>query len=175
MNFNIIYDTSVNSAPAAFKTAITAVVQFFQNTFTNPITVTIDVGYGEVNGQSLPSNALGASLTYFNSSSYSQIRTALAQHASSADQVSAVNSLPAGDPVGGGNYWVSTAHAKALGLAGASSAIDGYVGFGSSFAFDYDNSNGVSAGTSSERNADTSEWKRSPAGAGSNCWSAKPP
>jgi hypothetical protein len=147
LNFNIIYDTSVNSAPAAFKTAITAVVQFFQNTFTNPITVTIDVGWGEINNQALPSGALGASLTYFNSSSYSQIRTALAQHATSADQISAVNSLPAGDPTGGGNYWVTTAAGKALGLAGTGNPIDGYVGFGSSFPFDYDNSNGVSAGT----------------------------
>src|SRR5712671_5361436 len=92
LNFNIIYDTSVNSAPAAFKTAITAVVQFFQTTFTNPITVTIDVGYGEVNGQALPSNALGASRTFFYSSTYTQIQNALAQHATSADQISAANS-----------------------------------------------------------------------------------
>jgi 20S proteasome alpha/beta subunit len=147
LNFNIIYDASVNSAPAAFKTAITAVAQFFQNNFSNPITITIDVGYGEINGQAMAAGALGESETFFNSSSYAQIHNALASHATSADQISAVNSLPAGDPTGGGNYWVSTAEAKALGLAGASSSIDGYVGFSSTFAFTYNNSGGVAAGT----------------------------
>lgn len=149
MIINISYDSSVNSAPAAFKTAIAAAVQFLENTYTNPITINIDVGYGEIgpNNSSLFPGALGESQTYFNSYSYSQIKTALAQNATSADQVSAANSLPASDPTNGGHYWVATAEAKALGLMGPSGAVDGYVGFSSSYGFTYNNSNGVASGT----------------------------
>ena len=43
---------------------------------------------------------------------------------------------------------MSTAEAKALGLAGASSTLDGYVGFSNAAGiFDYDRSNGITAGT----------------------------
>jgi hypothetical protein len=144
---NITYDSSVSGAPAAFKTAVTAAIQFLENTFTNPITINIDVGYGEVAGQALSSGALGESEGFYNSYSYTQVRNALVQNAKSADQISAANTLPASDPTGGGNYWVTTAEAKAIGLMGASGSVDGYVGFSSTLPFDYDDSNGVSSGT----------------------------
>jgi VCBS repeat protein len=146
---NVTYDASVNSAPAAFKTAIATVVQFFDNTFTNPITINIDVGYGEIgpNNTPLGSGALGESNTFFNSYSYSAIRNAMVTGATSADQTSAANSLPVADPTGGGNFWMATAEAKALRLQGASSAVDGYVGFSSTFPFTYNNSTGVAPGT----------------------------
>jgi hypothetical protein len=146
---NLTFDQSTGSLPAGFVAAIDAVAQFYENTFTNPITINIDVGFGEIAGQSLENGALGESETYFNNYSYSQIKTALAQNATSADQVSAANSLPANDPTNGGNYWVATAEAKALGLAGASSDIDGYVGFSNSFPFTYNTTNGgtVASGT----------------------------
>src|SRR5262249_11422777 len=93
--------------------------------------------------------ALGESQTFFNQYSYAQVKNALTVNAKSPDQVAAANSLSATDPTPGsvGNWWVSTAEAKALGLMGASSAVDGFVGFASSFPFDYDNTNGVAAGT----------------------------
>src|SRR3981081_4628529 len=50
-------------------------------------------------------------------------------------------------PTGGGNYWVSTAESKALGLTGPSSSVDGYVGFSSSLPFTYDNSGGAAPGS----------------------------
>jgi hypothetical protein len=66
--------------------------------------------------------------------------------ATTADDTSSVNSLPLNNP-NGGNYWVSTAEAKALGLAGASSALDGYIGFSNvAGIFDYDRSDGITAG-----------------------------
>jgi FG-GAP-like repeat len=144
---DINYDSSVSSAPSAFKTAVTAAVQFLENIFINPITITISVGYGEVGGTPLSGGALGESETFFDSYSYTQVRNALTQNARSADQISAVNTLPASDPTGGGNYWMSTAEAKALGLIASNSATDGYVGFSSSLPFDYDPSNGITAGT----------------------------
>jgi VCBS repeat-containing protein len=132
---NVTYDASVNNAPSGFTADVAAVVQWFEKTFTNPVTINIDVGYGEVNGQSMGSGALGESLYYINSYSYSQVKNALSG-----------DNLPSTDPTNGGTFWVSTAEAKAIGLASGSS-VDGYVGFGSaSNLFAYTDSNGVPVG-----------------------------
>src|SRR4051794_959973 len=100
MNFNISYATSVNNAPAAFRTAVTSAFQYFQGQFNDPITININVGYGQVNGQSL-GGALGASLTYLNSYSYSQVKNALAVDSKSSDDATSIATLPAADPIGG--------------------------------------------------------------------------
>jgi CARDB protein/hemolysin type calcium-binding protein len=143
---NVTYDSSVNNAPTGFKDVVAQVVQYFESHFVDPITINIDVGYGEVGGTKLGLGALGESETYLSSFGYSQITNALALDAKDSTDSSAVASLPASDPTGG-NYWVSTAEGKALGLLGASSSIDGYVGFSStSGIFDYNNSDGVAAG-----------------------------
>ena len=105
----------------------------------------IDVGYGEVGGYKLGSGALGESLTYLSNYGYSQIKTALATDATTANDTAAVASLSATSPVNG-NFWTSTAEAKALGLMGASSQVDGFVGFASGNLFDYNNSDGVTRG-----------------------------
>ncbi len=47
---NVFYDASVANAPAAFKTDVAAAVQFFQSHFSDPVTININVGYGEVAG-----------------------------------------------------------------------------------------------------------------------------
>jgi hypothetical protein len=153
LNIDLTFDQPTNSLPAGFVASLDAVAQFYDSLFTNPITVNIDVGYGEIGNTTPPTTlgpgVLGESEAYFNQFSYSQIKSALVADATSADQVSAANSLPAADPTNGGNFWVSTAEAKALGLMGASSAIDGYVGFSNSVAFTYNTTNGgaVAAGT----------------------------
>src|SRR5271166_1167074 len=75
---NINWDSSVSNAPAAFKTDVMAAVQYLESQFTNSVTITIDVGYGEINGQALSSNALGESeATNYVSESYSSVRSAL--------------------------------------------------------------------------------------------------
>src|SRR5439155_5665969 len=97
-------------------TDVLNVANFYASTFSDPVTVNINVGYGEVGGSALPSGALGASLTYLASTSYSRLASALKLDASSADDASAVKSLPSSDPTTGfGRYWVSTAEGKALG------------------------------------------------------------
>jgi hypothetical protein len=150
MIINVTFDSSVNNAPPGFVASFDAVVQYFESQFNNPITINIDVGYGEIgpNNTPLAQGALGESSTEFNSYSYSAIRTALVGNAVSAVQMSAAGTLPGSDPTpgGNGNYWVSTAEAKALGLSGPSSAIDGWVGFAntSSATFTYNTTNGGS-------------------------------
>ena len=53
--------------------------------------------------------------------------------------------MPSTSPVNG-NYFLTTAEAKALGISGASSSVDGYVGFSSTYSFAYNDSNGVPSG-----------------------------
>ena len=57
---NVTYDASVANAPAAFKTDVAAAVQWFQSHFSDPVTININVGYGEVGGQTMGSGALGS-------------------------------------------------------------------------------------------------------------------
>ena len=154
MIVNFVYNPNVNNAPIGFTATLNAVANFFQSTFSDPVTININVGYGTVgsNNQPLSGGALGESLTFLTSlgnnstTSYAQMKSALAADAKSADDSSSVASLPATNP-NNGNYWVSTAEAKALGLMGPNTALDGYVGFSNAAGiFDYDRSDGITAG-----------------------------
>lgn len=143
MIINVTYDSSVSGAPAGFTAAISYVVDFLEATFTNPVAINIAVGWGEIDGQSIPSSYLGESLeSTAPAYTYSQVRTALIANASSAAAVAAAGTLPTADPTDGGNFDLGTADAKALGLYAASSAIDGWIGFYSgadTFTFDPNN------------------------------------
>ena len=145
MQFNITWDSSVGSAPAAFKSTVLSVAQYFASQFTDSVTVNLAVGFGEVKGSSLPSGALGASLTYFAQTTYSSLKTALTRDALTADDATAVKSLAASDPAGNGHYWTTTADAKALGLT-TYNGMDGYIGFSKTAAFDYTQSDGIRSG-----------------------------
>jgi hypothetical protein len=139
---NVTYDQSQSSLPAGFVAAINYVVNYYESIFTSPITVNIDVGYGEIDGQALQSGALGESETYLSDYSYSTIKNALA-----AVDPTAAASMPSNMPVNG-TMWVGTAEAKALGLSlqQPSTDIDGYAGFSSTYPFTYNpNNRAVSA------------------------------
>ena len=142
---NVTYDTSVANAPAGFTADVAAAVQFFESQITTPVTINIDVGYGEVDGLSLSSGSLGESMYYIDPHNYSQVKNALVANATSANDMTAIATLPSSDPTNGGTFYLSTANAKALGLI-SGSFTDGYVGFSSSLPFDYNNSDGVTAG-----------------------------
>ncbi len=140
---NVVYDASVSTAPAGFTAAVAQVVSYFESHFSNPVTITID--YGEIGGQSLGAYALGESETYLTSVSYTQLQSDLAQNANAIGDSAAAASLPAANPVNG-QFSVSTAEARALGISGATSPVDGYVGFSNiANIFAYSNANGVPA------------------------------
>src|SRR5262249_43962992 len=134
----ITYDTSVNSAPTGFTQAVTYVANYYASVFSDPITINLNIGWGEVAGQPLGS-ALGESETYLVGVTYSQLRSALQTDAKTANDNSAVASLPTNNPLGG-TLFVTTADARALGLA-ANSTVDGYVGFSSSVSYTFDSNN----------------------------------
>jgi hypothetical protein len=151
MQINVIYDQSPSTLPAGFVTAVNYVVNYFDTTFTNNVTVNIDLGYGEIGNNPnnvLGQNALGESETFFDSYSgatgYNQVVNALKANEPSATQQAAYSTLPGSNPLSGGTLWLSTAEEKALGLlASNSSAIDGYVGISNYYPFSYSTSGSV--------------------------------
>jgi hypothetical protein len=131
------YDSSVNGAPAGVKTAFQDAVSYIDSTFTNPITVNINVGWGEIAGSSISAGALGESETYLAGYyGYGQVRNALISDSRSAADQGAVASLPASDPTGGKSELMATSEAKALGLA-SYNGTDGFVGFDKSSSWTF--------------------------------------
>ncbi len=131
----INWDSSVSTAPAAFKTDVTAAVQYLQSQFADAVSLTINVGYGEAGGNAI-GNALGANISNATTVTYANLVAALGADKKTAADTGAVASLPAATPIAGATYWVTTAQAKALGLA-APAGVDGSIGFGASSLFTY--------------------------------------
>lgn len=130
MQINVTFNSSVANAPTGFVAAINYVVSYYDSLFTNNVTININVGYGEVAGQTLASNSLGESYApQYLSESYSSVVSAL-----QAQGAPGASALPSTSPLSGTMY-MPQAEAQALGLTTAVSTS--YVGFSSSLAFSY--------------------------------------
>ena len=140
------WDTSVQSAPSSFMPAVLAAVRYLERVFTNAVTITINVGYGEVAGTPMTGGNLGQSQSFLTNVNYTALAAALKATAKSATDIAAVASLPVSNPTGG-TLWATTAESKALGLAPASASADASVGFSATAKFTYDPTNGVASGT----------------------------
>ncbi len=142
---HITWEASVGNAPSAFTAGVIAAITSFETTFTNAVTIDLDIGFGTIANTTMPNGALGESQSYLQYVSYASLVSALASHASDAPDTSVLASLPATAPVSG-YLWVTTAQAKALGLATPSgTGLDGYIGLASNYAFSYGST--VAAGT----------------------------
>jgi hypothetical protein len=130
LQINVTFDQDENSLPAGFVAAIDFVVNYYDSLFTNNVTINIHVGYGEVAGQTLGSNALGESYApLYVPASYSSVRNALlAEGAPGASSLLASSPLP-------GSLYMPQAEAQALGLT--ASVSTSYVGFSSTAPFSY--------------------------------------
>jgi hypothetical protein len=84
MQLNITFDQNPVTLPPGFVAAVNYVVNYFDSVFSNPVTVNINVGYGEIAGVALGSGALGESETYINSADYGTVVNALKANAPSA-------------------------------------------------------------------------------------------
>lgn len=151
LQFKVTYDSSVtgSSFVSQIESAFASVINnYFLANFstpldtsasaTNPITISLHVGWGEAGGAHLPGLALGESNTNVMQFSYSDFGPTLNQ----SGTVSSVPSIP--DPLLGitHNYVMATAEARAIGLTvpGATllpGGFDGAVGFGSKFAWSF--------------------------------------
>src|SRR5664279_776566 len=113
MQLNVSFDQATSNLPTGFVSAVNYVVNYFDNLFTNNCTINICVGYGEVDGQTLGSGALGESITNFAGASYSNLRSALV-----AENAPGSSTLPSTSPLAGSPV-LAQAEAKALGLTSA--------------------------------------------------------
>jgi hypothetical protein len=156
MTIRPVFDSSITSLSnaAVVESAFDTVANDYAKSFSNVATINIDVSWGSVDGQALPSNAVGASVSsLYGYYSYSQIKSLLATSSSSniADTAlaTAVKNLPVYAPSGVTNYVLPSSEAKALGLSYVSpSATDGYIGFaGSTSGYDFAPADGISSTT----------------------------
>jgi hypothetical protein len=129
-----LFPNGLNSLPAAWLNPLLQAKTILENTFTDNITVNIQVGYGEVmfdnSKPKLDVNAGGEGGPQFGQLvNYSNVITALKAHdPTNTIDVGAYNSLTA--PAGHDQIDVSPAIEKALGLLSANdSGLDGSVGF----------------------------------------------
>src|SRR6267378_5277534 len=99
MNINVSFDQTPSTLPAAFVTAVNYVVNYFDSTFINNVTVNIQLGYGEIAGHSLAPGDPGESQSFFDPISYTQAVSALDATGSSAAQLAAYATLPGSSPV----------------------------------------------------------------------------
>ena len=137
LNIIPIYGSSVTSLAeaATIESAFNTVAADFNKSFASPINVYINVSWGSVAGQSLPSNAVGASSTnLYGYYTYSQVLGALSRDSlanpSDTALATALKTMPTTAPSGVLKYVVPSAEAKALGLiSGLQTSLDGSIGF----------------------------------------------
>ncbi|MDQ1474233.1 MAG: hypothetical protein QOJ99_5713, partial [Bryobacterales bacterium] len=143
ISFNVSFDASTSSAPPGFFTAFSDATALDESRFTDPITVNMQVGWGEINGKSLNPGDIGQSLTNQRGLfTYAQVRGALVNDATTNADAIAVGNLGITDPTSGAPFVMSNAEAKALGfLAGKATGIDGWVGFSSTAPYTFDPGN----------------------------------
>jgi hypothetical protein len=128
MQLNVTYDANtLATAPSEFFTAVNYVVALFDATFTNTATVSVEVGYGDFpfDGSPLTSDLGESQQNHIVSAGYSQVRQALVD-----ENAPGASTLPSSSPISG-TLQLGSAEEKALGLIGASSALDGWVGIAS--------------------------------------------
>ena len=120
---------------ASFRQDVQTAINIFDATFTNDITLTLNVGFGSINGRLMkPEDGENGGLGAPNANAvvlvtYSQLRDRL-MTSGQPGFFNAAN-LPAGDSINGmSNFWVSSSQAKALGLPlNDPGLVDGFIGF----------------------------------------------
>lgn len=138
---NLIWDESVAAAPVGFREAVQYAASFYDALITSPITVNIEVGYGEARDTALAAGLLGQSyVTSAVNRSFTQFKADLTAHNTSAEIATALGAMT--DPGDGKSIFVAGAEAKALGIVSATDTkLDGAIGFatdptGSMFTYD---------------------------------------
>jgi hypothetical protein len=116
----IFVNTYESSVSSAYMSAIITAENFYQKNFTN--NVTIDLTFGTATGSFVAQSNAARDTTPV---SYSELKTLLSSHATTADNQAAINSLPSVDPTKGAGFILTTALAEALGLSSFASSSTG--------------------------------------------------
>jgi hypothetical protein len=123
LQIHLLWDPSVAGAPSGFKDSVTAAATTLTQLFSNSEIINLQVGWGEVGGTPMSSNEVGASVMNGYLFDYATVAHAVQAPAAGNDPTTS-------------EFFVTTADAKALGLANPSArVIDGSVGFGSSWSY----------------------------------------
>jgi hypothetical protein len=131
-----VFETSWTGAPAAATTAVLNVINEYQNTFSNPVNITVQFGWGDNNGTPVTSGATGGPVGL---SSFTLAQTealyanAVSLQPTNAALATAGAHLPATytNPAGSSNFGIGNAEYKAL----TGTSLPGYTGIDSSTGF----------------------------------------
>lgn len=144
---NLVFVNSYSSSVTAdYRAAAIAAEHELQSDFTNSVTITVNFGYANLGAGFLAQNSFG---NYLSHVSYSTFTSALRAHATSADDLAAVNALPSTDPTHGQGFFVTGGEARLLGLpgAGTGSAADCNLVLGTGVTWNFDPNNRGAAGS----------------------------
>ena len=142
---NLVFvNTYTSSVSDAYRTAIVAAENELQSHFSNNVTISVNFGFANLSS-ALAQNSFGNSLAHV---SYSTLANALRSHATTADDLAAVNALPTVDPTGGAGFLIAGGEARLFGLpgAGTSATPDVTLTLGSAYTWNFDPNNRAAAG-----------------------------
>ncbi len=129
LQIDLIWDSSVATAPSGFLQAVTSAAQTIASLFSTKEVVNVDVGYGEIAGSPLGAGALGESESYGYLANYSTVTNTL--------RADGYSFTAANEPTSS-QFFLTSAETKAMGYVNpTSSSLDGYVGFSSSYPMSY--------------------------------------
>lgn len=134
----VFQNTYLSGVTDAYRTAVLAAENELQSHISNSITISVSFGFQSLSGNAIAKNNFGNVVNV----SYSTLRTALINHATTPDDIAAVNSLPTSDPSNGHTWLIAGGLARQLGLPGASNAatdVQLVLGSGVSWNFDPNN------------------------------------
>ncbi len=157
LTIDAVFDSSVTELQAsdptlyaAYTGAIDTAVRYYESLIVNPITITINFGWGEEDGRAIVGGVGQSRPSAVEPVPYAELYAAVAaDFTTSAVQAAALASLPASDPTdGAGAFYVTPAQAAALGLdLGAAPATAGYVGLDSSLSYAFAQSGVAGSGS----------------------------
>jgi hypothetical protein len=143
---NPIYNDASFTAAGYNPTAVHNAFQFAANEYQNLFTDNVQVNINVVAG----ATGLGASSSpIFGVFTYAQIKADLAADYAAnpdANRTTALANLPAADPTNGGNFWLTRADQKALGLRASDAVSDGTFTFSNTQTYTFDPNNRGSGG-----------------------------
>jgi hypothetical protein len=136
LTIDLIWDSSVASAPADFRNTVIFAAQELANalgaTTASGTEVYIDVGWGEIGGMGMSPSALGESMTNGYLVTDGQLTPLLTSHLESLPHSSSYAVGNSSTLSSGTQFFLPTAEARAVGYSGASagspSSPDGYIG-----------------------------------------------